>query len=147
MGYQALVSVEDSDERRRHGGTRWICDADFVERLVHLIDVDGISAAEIARELSSRTGEPVEASAIRQLKRGETASSVYVGPICVWRAWPVPPMAEADDEFGSDAAMMYELRGRDAASASEYREMLKSRLKAVREIHELRRGTPEKPEP
>jgi hypothetical protein len=132
--------MREEEGPRRIQGVRWLVTEGFLANLAALLDLPGVTSTTIARELSEEIGQEVEESGIRALKKKLGKSSVLVGPLCKLKGWDVPPMStgpEGDEDFGIDAAALYELLAADPAGAAAYRKALRDRVASLRAVRNL----------
>lgn len=134
------------EDRKRPEGPRWVRDQAFVDALRGLLRFK--KPAEVAAELSAVMGYHVKPNSITKLKTASLdamPASAYIGPICKLYGWPVPSLAETEEDFGVSAGHMYELGSLNPQMAREFRENLAEAIRVARKFHKPKQGNPDKP--
>ena len=90
FGVSKNASMNFGKQPRPEGHVRVVSD-DFRKRLVLKIEMDGITARDIAAALKDH-GYRTNESTISNLRRGRYPTSRLVEPLCLLYGWPLPPL-------------------------------------------------------
>jgi hypothetical protein len=114
---------------------KWLADDEFRKNLANLLkEKSGPAVVQDLREI----GITIDASLLFKIKEGEQPSSTFIGPMALLYGWAVPPLADADDELGTDVASWFEIRGLDPQRAARIRALVRAELEAARAAAKLK---------